>query len=257
MSKYLLSSIEFDITNKCNLNCAGCCHFSNLTTKETLYDLDEFEKDIIRLNNLFIIKKFKIVGGEPFLVDNIIDYVKVIIKYFTNSRIEIYTNNTLRNKIQNFLIKCKELNYNNIKIRISEYPLIASNTNNDTNIYYTNKEKFKLVNLNLKGNSNPEIAHSFCFTSSAWSLFKGKIYICPIAKNINTFIEKFKLEHIDLENAYIDIYKNTATDILDYLYNFDKGLSYCRYCKYEHPTIKWKISNNTVSEYISEEVNHE
>ena len=67
LSKLYLSAIDIDITDKCNLNCAGCNHFSSLTKDPFFYDIVQLEKDVKRMSELFIIGMVRILGGEPFL----------------------------------------------------------------------------------------------------------------------------------------------------------------------------------------------
>ena len=50
---------DVDIARHCNLNCAGCAHFSPLA-KEEFYDLDVYRRDVERLSKLFDAKASRI-----------------------------------------------------------------------------------------------------------------------------------------------------------------------------------------------------
>ena len=78
MNKLFLNQIEIDITNKCNLNCASCTHFSPLVKEEQSYAINEFENDIRRMFDLFVINKIKLVGGEPLLHNDLFNFIDIM-----------------------------------------------------------------------------------------------------------------------------------------------------------------------------------
>lgn len=47
-----INLIQFDITDKCNLNCVLCSLFSPLVKEENGYSVEQFEKDAQRLRDL-------------------------------------------------------------------------------------------------------------------------------------------------------------------------------------------------------------
>lgn len=63
-----LDYLETHIINKCNLNCKGCSHFSNIVDDEDApVDITVFEKDFARLSELFDhIFTIRLMGGRTF-----------------------------------------------------------------------------------------------------------------------------------------------------------------------------------------------
>jgi len=259
ITRYWLHSIEFDINSKCNLNCAYCAHFSNLNSEkeDLIYPLDQLENDMKRLSELFIISTIKIVGGEPFLVDNLIDYVRVIVKYFPYSWVKVYTNNILKTKINNFILDCNsDEKLKNVDVNLSHYPIIKLGELSERH-KIMEKPKFKFLNLNLKGDSDAHISRSKCFCYSCLSLRQGRIYICPITANLKHFLDYFNLNNskmsLDLNEASIDIYNNDSQTILNFINGFDGGLKFCRYCQPSHPLVESKQSEKTIEEYVDKD----
>lgn len=63
--KPILDYLEIEISEFCNLNCRGCCDFSNLATEKRIYPFNEYEKDMHRLHELFGgIEKFGKYDGK-------------------------------------------------------------------------------------------------------------------------------------------------------------------------------------------------
>ena len=70
---YKFNILCCSIIDYCNLNCAGCTHFSPIADRY-IYPLDKFEKNMNQLSKItnHNIKLINIAGGEPLLNKNII-----------------------------------------------------------------------------------------------------------------------------------------------------------------------------------------
>lgn len=222
-NKIFIKQIEIDITNKCNLNCASCTHFSPLVNEVVEYDLITFENDMGRLSSLFAISNIKLLGGEPFLYSELDRLVDILIKYFPKTKISIFTNGILEQKIIDF-----KHNYPQVNLVQSKYPII-NNVDSIKNI--KDKTRFRHPSLNINGDSNPINAKLVCHSKDCISLFNGRLYICPVMRNIKTFEQAFNLNlGLSLNDYSINIYEHTNSEILIFLLSFDKGLKSCRYC---------------------------
>ena len=57
-SRYYIPILEFDITNRCNLNCARCSHFSPLASFNCMdYSLEQFTNDVQEIKKKFPAKQ--------------------------------------------------------------------------------------------------------------------------------------------------------------------------------------------------------
>ena len=119
---FTISSLEVHIAEHCNLNCQCCNHYSPLA-KEEFLDINIFEKDLNRLSQLTNgnISYLKLLGGEPLLCPNLIDYFQTARKYFPNSNIVLMTNAILLNKCDDNFYEA--LRKYDIEICLTKYPL--------------------------------------------------------------------------------------------------------------------------------------
>ena len=88
-------------TNYCNLNCKGCGALMpvyNRSKEKYNMPIETLEKLLTRYNELShngVIGVIDIVGGEPLLHPNIIEFMKVVRKYNPQSTINLITNGLL------------------------------------------------------------------------------------------------------------------------------------------------------------------
>ena len=87
-------SIAFEITNRCNLNCAHCCFSAGEKGEEMPKEkVAEILKKIIKWNP----DKITITGGEPLLRSDIFEHLKILRESFAGTII-LATNGTLINE---------------------------------------------------------------------------------------------------------------------------------------------------------------
>ena len=119
--KYL-EYLETHIINKCNLNCKGCSHFSNIVDEEDAsVNIMVFERDFARLAELFDhIFTIRLMGGEPFLNTNIGEYIKIVRKFFPETDLRILSNGLLVPTVADCILQ--KIADNNVALDISCYP---------------------------------------------------------------------------------------------------------------------------------------
>lgn len=84
--------ITFSITNKCNSKCKTCniwCGNSSQEFRADELDLDELERSFRTMPQFYY---FNISGGEPFLRKDIVEIIKLAVKYLKPKVIHIPTN---------------------------------------------------------------------------------------------------------------------------------------------------------------------
>lgn len=138
---YKQRKVKLDILlcNYCNLNCSACMFGTN--TKELpklVYDLEQFKKDMNYLSKFKdIIKEIHFLGGEPTLVKNILEYIKITKEALPTARIHIITNGLKLVKDENLLRGLKDLN---VRLILSHYP-------ETTMVINVLEQKLKLFNI--------------------------------------------------------------------------------------------------------------
>ena len=260
-----LDEISIDICSSCNLNCRGCDHFSPLA-EYSVYDLAQFEKDIKRLSELSNknIGIIKLMGGEPLLNPDILQYCNIVRKFFPNTDIRIVSNGILIDKqVPEFYMKIRELNviieYTNypINLNYSKFDEISERYGICIRTFSRNHETLKTsykVPLDLNGKQDIYSNFLNCFHASNCLFLKnGKLYTCTVAPNIEYF-NKYFHKNIPLSKKDgIDIYK--AKNIEKVLKFLAKPIPFCKYCNVNRRTFnnKWGISNRDISEWIEED----
>jgi MoaA/NifB/PqqE/SkfB family radical SAM enzyme len=263
-----ISAIEFHLAEHCNLNCAGCDHFSSLAEEEYA-DVTVVEKDMTRLSALTngYIKKICLIGGEPLLNKNITEIFYITRKNFMfpvskdandrGTRIVLFTNGILLSKQPDkFWQSCKD---NKIDILITRYPIkidtetitkmcseYGINLSNPPGI--RDDEMYRCV-VSLDGKGDVKSNWKYCMHNYWTFLRNGRIYPCPFYANIHHFNRRFNLNLPVTDKDFIDIHKvKDMTEILRFL---SKPIPACRYCDigaytYGHA---WGISKKEISEW--------
>ena len=236
----IMPHIELHISDKCNLNCRGCTHFSPLFD-EVGAVLEDKIADIRSLKEIFDeIFRIDILGGEPLLNPQLDEYVVELRKELPKAFIQIYTNGLLIPQLsEDVLMKIKE---NNVSISISEYlpthKMIDKITDklNQYGIHYRIaafdiKQKF---NTPISTNPNSKYP-KLCISDGCITVDKGRICKCPTLMYIEKFNEYFN-ENLPTEGIYnIKDYKD-GNKLLE---DMEKVVPLCKHCI--HKDMDWSV----------------
>ncbi len=93
--KPVLFQFEVHLVDHCNLECKGCDRFATMC-EPAFADLTEFTEDMARMAGLFsAVRRVHLVGGEPLLHPQVLEFCKVTRATFKKARITLRTNGTL------------------------------------------------------------------------------------------------------------------------------------------------------------------
>ena len=249
---------EIALAEHCNLNCAGCDHFSPLAKPE-FANYEEVERDFSRLSSLFHgrAKKVQLLGGEPLLHPELIKFLKMARGNFPDAEIVIVTNGVLLlDQPEEFWLACGE---NNIVISVSNYPIqlnhkeIEKRAADHGVVYHycsTGKSSImKHFNLDVKGLQDSRKNFLLCYRANQCIyLQRGRLYTCTFAPTARHFSEYFNTTLTEVPEDSIDIYQaNSAQEILSFL---ARPIPFCRYCmpgkENQHP---WRQSKRAIEEW--------
>lgn len=253
-------SFDYHLVEHCNLNCKGCLHFSNIAEKEYA-DINDFKKNIQRIKMVFggRVKHIALLGGEPFLHPNIIDFVKIARLELGEVDIEVITNGTLLlNKDDAFW---NEFNQYNPRLTLTFYPELIDYSKvvdllKKMNVTYSinmvNGNEWCKLKLNLRGDSVPRESFTNCYMSNdCVTLDKfGHLYTCAPAAHIHHFVKRFNVDIEVTPSDYIDINEeDNPEDIFEKL-ALPKPI--CRYCSKNviEDANGWGISNKDKNEWL-------
>lgn len=257
--KPVMESFSYHITEHCNLNCKGCDHFSPIADVE-FANIEYFAKDLTKLSELFKnINSINLMGGEPLLNKNIVEFITIARKTFPKSNIAIWTNGILLS--QQNKIFWEALHKNKIKIVIRKYPISFDRTkvkelSNKYKVFIImtkldKKNTFNKIYINEQGTFNAKDSFKNCYHKDIGCTFlkDGKIYPCTIAPNSIHFSKYFKKNIKISSNDYINIHEvENGKEILDFI---KKPIDFCRYCdvKKREYDIPWDYSQKDISEW--------
>ena len=220
----MIPYFETHITEACNLKCRGCSHFS-VFAKPKHKDLKEFEDEFDRLSDIEEVGVIRLMGGEPLLNPDFMEYCRIARWYFPRSVIALVTNGILGERLEPHK---EELDRLKIHVTVSEYHLDKQNRELATELH----EKGNLYNISLDPTGSQDAGNAFTFCDlhiNHWHYFMdGRFYPCCIAGTIQDFWDHFGLDWgINHEDLGIDIFTHTAEEIEAFI---NKPCELCRYC---------------------------
>ena len=257
--KPVLDAVELHLSDRCNMNCTGCAHFSNFAD-EWQADSTHIQRDLVQLKTKFKggIRHVNLLGGEPLLNRKVCSIIKSVRTACPRAKITMVTNGllllaqpsgfweTCRNakvhlnltlygpvagKRQNLLDKCTE---ERVPIRIQE-----------------GNEFF--AKMKPDGNSNPRKAFGFCRrTTYCPYLREGRLYVCAQAYHIRDFVREVRKAGYaidDVRDEGLDIYKKDLSGrrILHYL--MTPG-PVCRFCADSVRLMKWSRGSKDIRDWF-------
>ena len=210
--------------------------------------LEEFTETIKLLSEKlgYLTKRLMILGGEPFLHPQLIDFIKIARQYMPEStHIDVLTNGIVLDKNIDF--------YSNLAVEqnvgfvVTPYPLNYSNLfkQSYSNIgFMATRLTYQWPQVDLSGAQSNSYANCPVYTLPCFIIRDKKIHMCPFSACIHCFSDTFNQSIYPIEQDYLDL--NTVDE--EQLINFiSKGPEHiCQFCHH---------SNNNNSYYWHQGVN--
>ena len=232
--KPVLSYIEYEVTRKCNLRCKGCSHFVCIDENSNQVPLiEDYRRDLECLSRKYSnISTIRLLGGEPFLADNLEEYLLVSRKIFPGSNVRIATNGLLLKTISNNLLRV--IFDTNAYLDITLYPQFNGKKNEiiewvqKNELNYSFDETFLFYKyLSNRNNKMGDKIYQDCDMRHCHYLSDGKLSRCPLPLIIYRLNDKFGTNYpVD---DYLDIYRDdlSAWEINKFLSISSKLCNYC------------------------------
>lgn len=255
-----LRNFEVHLTEHCNLRCFACNHYAPLA-EEKYIDMHDFEKDFARMSFLTkgLVDYILLLGGEPLLHPQVIDFLPVARKYFPKTEINIFTNALKITEMPGSF--WKSCSANNIQVIITKYP-IRLPWDKILGIFEKYHVSFKLSDdgenkkswkepLDVHGKQNAKRNFLQCRQANSCIFLKqGKLFTCGTPPNVVHFNRYFNQNVPVSEYDSIDIHKeDNIQTILRFLAS---PIPFCRYCNIEgrRYDLDWRVSRKTIEEWI-------
>lgn len=255
-------TIEYHLVHSCNLNCAGCSHYSSLLGKLTYVPLEDIIADLSLLKNKIgdNLTTLRLLGGEPLLHPQICECLTSIRKIFKACDIVIVTNGILLKKMSDeFYDICRKLR---IEICITNYRIIdipaTMNKLKELGIkakaYKNSTKTFIWRYKNIRLTEDKIDCLSKCTLKNSCNNYRnGKIYLCPHIAYIDFFNNHFgtniKLDDTD----YISLNEVSCFDeLIERIYSAKPNFcyNYCNYYDKNHPEKgEWRTTKKDINEF--------
>lgn len=254
-------SFEIALAEHCNLNCAGCDHFSPVSEPE-FADLEEYTKDFRRITELFgnHVGEVHLLGGEPLLHPNVTGFFRAARESFPEATIDVTTNGVLLlSEPESFWTSCRE---NRIVIRPTKYPIplnfekieaLAAQHGVEYRYIGNTGTVLKMMDrykLDVCGLQNGNKSFLFCHrANSCVYLAHGRLYTCTVAPTVRHFNKAFGQDLKLTPEDSVDIYQvGSAREIMEFL---ARPIPFCRYCNVEgtEHNVPWSQSKKSIEEW--------
>ncbi len=258
-SDWSFSTIEYHITDHCNLNCASCFHFAPLAS-EHYCDIETFRKDLIRIKEIIKSERFyiRILGGEPLLHPDVLEFLKVAKSIFSRCSLTLITNGLLLpQQSQEFFDTLDDLN---VELEWSKY---RPNTQIESIVkqksarpYIYDHTNLTYSYLDFNSTYTDQFLFDHCAVGNVPTIKDGYLYKCNFVAWLPFLLDYFNLnypENYDIESARVNLFDEKVTqETLDAFLRVP--CDFCKYCiQYDdnlYQTIPWRASKRELNEWL-------
>ncbi len=246
-NKIYIPYLETNLVDGCNLNCKGCTHFAGLFKTSEVYPLETFRRDVRQLSQMVDVGKFRLLGGEPLLLKNLDEYIKVSREYLPNTYIQVVTNGLLIPAAPKKLFDT--LRETKCDVDISAYPPTLKMADKIKETLVANGIVFHLIDsvkdeflvfMTLRAGHNPEKSRAGCTNDGCRFLRDGRIYKCPVDALSYRFAERFGIKNYPKATG-VDLYAPNFAALLPML---DGNVEMCHWCGEAVRKTPWTTSNS-------------
>jgi len=252
-----LIGFEYDITAHCNLNCAGCSHYSPIAEKEFV-TAEQAQRELSRIGDVAGGKceYIHIMGGEPLLNPELEQILKIARTCFPVGEIQLVTNGILLAvQPDSFWEICRD---NSVSLHITKYPvkipmtrIRAFATTFGVELkWFRSGDRFIKYTIDHAAGHDEEQAFTLCPMHECAQYHNGKLYHCSITGCVYKLNKAFDCSFEISDGDYIDIFGDvTVEDVLAFM---SRPIPFCRYCN----PMEWRTQNQFswhISECVPEE----
>lgn len=230
-------SVEYSLTEHCNISCHACAHASPLLP-EKFADIAAFARDFEALAKVLHTRELRIVGGEPLLHPELLQFLSEARRIGIADSIVIYTNGVLLHQVPDDFWRLID------ELRISAYPGVRRRLDDEACARLCEShgvklriEHFKtfsqtLIGKRMEDRKLVKAIYRACHTATeCHTVHDGRFYKCPMAPIMASWLA---LRQIDFESPATDgvaLHDNPTLhrDLERYL-DSTAPLAACSYC---------------------------
>ena len=232
-------AIEYNLTEHCNLRCAGCDHASPHLPR-MFADIESFQRDLLALAQVCHFDELRLLGGEPLLHPRLVEFLEFASQSGVSDTITVVTNGVLLHTVDDEVFRLIDT------LRVSLYPGVTVRADMDElrrlgvelgftlSVKRISKFRQTLINSPHKSPDVVKEVYQHCGLTHTWcchTVHDGRYYKCPQAHLLGT---RMALTGVAIENRQVDgvpIHGNPRLreELIEYLLS-DKPLDACSYC---------------------------
>ncbi len=230
-------SLEYNLTEHCNLSCYGCDHASPLLPTKFAV-VTEFTRDLEALAPVFHSNQLRIVGGEPLLHPDLLDFLREGRRIAIADSIVLYTNGVLLHEMPAELWGLID------ELHISAYPGVRRRLDDAECSRLCDKHGVKLdiehfpaftktlINKRIRDKRLVEAIFLDCKTAlECNTVYDGRFYKCSVAPFMGTRLALQGINFEDLTSDGVSLHDNAALyEELDRYLNDRTPLAACSFC---------------------------
>lgn len=254
----VLDAIELHLSDRCNMNCTGCSHFSPFAA-EWFPDENLLVQDLATLEKLISggIRHVNLLGGEPLLCSNTCSIIKRVRETCPYARITLVTNGLLLlGQSDEFWKTCREAG---VRLNLTLYgPMLGKEEEIKVKCHTENVtlrvQKGDVFFARMVPDASVDPSRSFRFCRKGMYcpyLREGRLYKCAQAYHIRDFIPEVKKSGIKVADIVDD-----GLDIRDTLLSGMKVLRYlmtpgrvCGFCADDVRLMPWSKGSKNAEDW--------
>ena len=258
-------SVEYNLTEHCNLRCRGCGHASPLLP-EKFASLTAFRVDIEALAEAFHSDELRIVGGEPLLHPQLLDFLREARRIDVADRIVLYTNGVLLHKVSVELWQLVDEIYLSVypgvrrRLDESECARLCRENGVKLTIYRAADFEQMTVNNRIEDGRLVQAIYDNCkqrAETSCHTAYEGRFYKCPVAAFTKARLARSGIAFREEASDWVDLHDeaNLERQLESYLTS-TSPLTACSFCLGDSgPTFKHEQLDRVGLQHWMEEDN--
>ena len=247
-----LDYLEIHLADHCNMNCAGCTHYSPYLERR-LADVGSVRRDFARLRGMFAnVRRVRLMGGEPLLHPEVTAFMQIVREAFPKSHVTLTTNGLLLAKQSaDFWEACRKWR---IGIDFTVYPPMVAREGAIRALCSAEKVPLRvtpngafLAKLDAQGKQPMKSAFRACRKGNYCPILRdGKIYHCAEACYAEAYNRKAGTR-IPAEMG-MELATHTGMDVLKYLMC---PVFACCHCSARHRVFEWHNTETCPEDWLA------
>jgi organic radical activating enzyme len=230
-------SVEYSLTEHCNISCHACAHASPLLP-EKFADIGDFSRDFEALAAAFHAQELRLVGGEPLMHPELTAFISQARGIGIADKIVVYTNGVLLHQMPAaFWDGIDELRisaYPGVRRRLDDEACARLCRTHDVTLRIQDFQSFSetLVGRRIEDRKLVKAIYRACHTATVChTVQRGRFYKCPMAPIMAAWLGLHGVDYQSPPSDGVPLHGNPTLreDLQRYLAS-KEPLAACSYC---------------------------